>query len=130
MLWISLLVISSLVAYPQSVGCLKEQNIRYFFSVQKIRLKKNHIRITKFNTFCTDVDFWSSGIPGDDDSKRPSRAQQQSLNAECILSKEQLYDMFQQILGVKKFEHQLLFNALLVSLKKWLNGMSWLNGMD
>ncbi|KAI5645911.1 calcium-dependent secretion activator [Phthorimaea operculella] len=55
-----------------------------------------------------------TGIPGDDDTKRPSRAQQQSLNAECILSKEQLYDMFQQILGVKKFEHQLLFNALLL----------------
>lgn len=65
-------------------------------------------RIVRTNT--------SSGIPGDDESKRPSRAQQQSLNAECILSKEQLYDMFQQILGVKKFEHQLLFNALLVSI--------------
>ncbi|XP_077299591.1 calcium-dependent secretion activator 1 [Arctopsyche grandis] len=51
---------------------------------------------------------------GKDDSKRPSRLQQQSLNAECILSKEQLYDMFQQILGIKKFEHQLLFNALLL----------------
>ncbi|XP_021927184.1 calcium-dependent secretion activator isoform X6 [Zootermopsis nevadensis] len=49
---------------------------------------------------------------GDDDSKRPSRMQQQSLNSELILSKEQLYDMFQQILGIKKFEHQLLFNAL------------------
>jgi len=41
--------------------------------------------------------------------------QQQSLNSELILSKEQLYDMFQQILGIKKFEHQLLFNALQVS---------------
>lgn len=51
---------------------------------------------------------------GDEESKRPSRMQQQSLNSELILSKEQLYDMFQQILGVKKFEHQLLFNALLV----------------
>lgn len=40
---------------------------------------------------------------------------QQPLNSELILSKEQLYDMFQQILGVKKFEHQLLFNALQVS---------------
>lgn len=39
---------------------------------------------------------------------------QQQLNSELILSKEQLYDMFQQILGVKKFEHQLLFNALMV----------------
>lgn len=52
-------------------------------------------------------------LVGDDDSKRPSRMQQQ-LNSELILSKEQLYDMFQQILGVKKFEHQLLFNALQV----------------
>lgn len=50
---------------------------------------------------------------GDDDTKRPSRMQQ-SLNSELILSKEQLYDMFQQILGIKKFEHQLLFNALLL----------------
>ena len=41
--------------------------------------------------------------------------QQQSLNSEMILSKEQLYDMFQQILGVKKIEHQLLFNAIMVS---------------
>ncbi|XP_045481302.1 calcium-dependent secretion activator-like isoform X13 [Harmonia axyridis] len=50
---------------------------------------------------------------GDEDSKRPSRMQQ-TLNSELILSKEQLYDMFQQILGVKKFEHQILFNALML----------------
>ncbi|ODM95924.1 Calcium-dependent secretion activator [Orchesella cincta] len=47
---------------------------------------------------------------GDEDNKRPRL--QQSLHSELILSKEQLYDMFQQILGVKKFEHQLLYNAL------------------
>ncbi|PIK39942.1 putative calcium-dependent secretion activator 1 [Apostichopus japonicus] len=34
-----------------------------------------------------------------------------SAASELILSKEQLYEMFQNILGVKKFEHQLLFNA-------------------
>lgn len=58
---------------------------------------------------------------GDDDQKRPSRMNQ-PLNSELILSKEQLYDMFQQILSVKKFEHQILFNALLVSgrhFSKW-----------
>ncbi|PIO77452.1 hypothetical protein TELCIR_00435 [Teladorsagia circumcincta] len=33
-------------------------------------------------------------------------------NADVILGKEQLYDMFQQVLGVKKFEHQIIFNAL------------------
>ncbi|XP_050709482.1 calcium-dependent secretion activator-like isoform X2 [Eriocheir sinensis] len=48
---------------------------------------------------------------GEEDSKRPGRMQQ-SLNSELIMPKEQLFDMFQQILGIKKFEHQLLFNAL------------------
>lgn len=41
----------------------------------------------------------------------------QPINSESILTKEQLFDMFQQILGVKKFEHQILFNALMVRIK-------------
>ena len=39
-----------------------------------------------------------------------------AMTSECILTKEQLYDMFQNILGVKKFEHQLIFNAAQVNL--------------
>ena len=31
-----------------------------------------------------------------------------------ILTKEQLYDMFQNILSVKKYEHQILYNAMQV----------------
>ena len=34
-----------------------------------------------------------------------------------VMSKEQLYDLYQQILGVKKFEHQLLYNAMQVNRK-------------
>lgn len=34
-----------------------------------------------------------------------------ALSSDCILTKEQLYEMFQNILGIKKFEHQLIFNA-------------------
>lgn len=34
------------------------------------------------------------------------------MSADAVLGKEQLYDVFQQILGVKKFEHQIIFNAL------------------
>ncbi|XP_022914758.1 calcium-dependent secretion activator isoform X4 [Onthophagus taurus] len=67
---------------------------------------------TVFTSWMAKFDCILKGL-GDED-KRPSRNQQQSLNAELILSKEQLYDMFQQILGVKKFEHQLLFNALML----------------
>lgn len=61
---------------------------------------------------------------GDDDQKRPSRMNQ-PLNSELILTKEQLYDMFQQILSVKKFEHQILFNALLVSVVLQLYSSSY-----
>ncbi|CAG0888772.1 unnamed protein product [Darwinula stevensoni] len=50
-------------------------------------------------------------IKVEEDQRKTGRVQQ-NLNSELILSKEQLYDMFQQVLGIKKFEHQLLFNAL------------------
>lgn len=43
--------------------------------------------------------------------------QQQNLQiSDTILTKEQLYDTFQNILKIKKFEHQLLYNALQVSV--------------
>ncbi|XP_061628395.1 calcium-dependent secretion activator 2 isoform X3 [Phyllopteryx taeniolatus] len=48
---------------------------------------------------------------GDEDVRRqPQRAHLSSVS-ELILSKEQLYEMFQHILGIRKFEHQLLYNA-------------------
>ena len=31
-----------------------------------------------------------------------------------VMTKEQLFDLFQQILNIKKFEHQLLYNAMQV----------------
>lgn len=46
--------------------------------------------------------------------KQPSRMALSTVS-ELILSKEQLYEMFQQILGIKKLEHQLLYNACQVS---------------
>ena len=45
-----------------------------------------------------------------------NRPFQSNMPSELILSKEQLYDMFQNVLKIKKFEHQLLYNALQVSL--------------
>ena len=44
-------------------------------------------------------------------ARRHSRTHLNQGTSECILSKDQLYEMFQNILGVKKFEHQLIFNA-------------------
>jgi len=49
-------------------------------------------------------------------SRRHSRSYLYSnSSSESILSKEQLYDMFQNILTIKKFEHQLIFNSAQVS---------------
>ncbi|XP_038157057.1 calcium-dependent secretion activator 2 isoform X2 [Cyprinodon tularosa] len=48
---------------------------------------------------------------GEEDMRRQPQRFHLSAASELILSKEQLYDMFQQILGVRKFEHQLLYNA-------------------
>ncbi|CDQ61788.1 unnamed protein product [Oncorhynchus mykiss] len=48
---------------------------------------------------------------GDEEMRRQPQRMHLSAVSEMILSKEQLYEMFQQILGIKKFEHQLLYNA-------------------
>ncbi|XP_024911880.1 calcium-dependent secretion activator 2 isoform X3 [Cynoglossus semilaevis] len=48
---------------------------------------------------------------GDEDMRRQTQRVHLSAVSELILSKEQLYEMFQQILGIRKFEHQLLYNA-------------------
>ncbi|XP_055778374.1 calcium-dependent secretion activator 2-like isoform X9 [Salvelinus fontinalis] len=48
---------------------------------------------------------------GDEDLRRQPQRMHLSAVSELILSKEQLYEMFQLILGIKKFEHQLLYNA-------------------
>ena len=52
---------------------------------------------------------------GDEDSRRMGISLSNLGSSEVILSKEQLYEMYQTILGIKKFEHQLLFNACQVS---------------
>lgn len=53
---------------------------------------------------------------GDEDMRRQTQRAHLSAVSELILSKEQLYEMFQQILGIRKFEHQLLYNACQVML--------------
>ncbi|XP_038136118.1 calcium-dependent secretion activator 1, partial [Cyprinodon tularosa] len=48
---------------------------------------------------------------GEEDLRKQQQRMTASAASELILSKDQLYEMFQQILGIKKFEHQLLYNA-------------------
>ena len=48
---------------------------------------------------------------GDDDNRRQGFRHPASAVSEMVLSKEQLYEMFQNILGIRRIDHQLLYNA-------------------
>ncbi|KAK6110790.1 hypothetical protein QQG55_41125 [Brugia pahangi] len=71
-------------------------------------------RETMLNNWMTKFDII---IRGDEDivQSRQTRNRLRGMNqsnAGLTLLKDQLYDIFQQILSVKKFEHQIIFNAL------------------
>ena len=51
----------------------------------------------------------------EEEQRRPGQRLPVSQLGNELMNKEQLYDLFQQILSVKKFEHQLLYNAMQVS---------------
>eukprot|EP00095_Tigriopus_kingsejongensis_P011606 maker-scaffold859_size87536-snap-gene-0.9 protein:Tk11606 transcript:maker-scaffold859_size87536-snap-gene-0.9-mRNA-1 annotation:"calcium-dependent secretion activator isoform x4" len=51
-------------------------------------------------------------IMKEEEARRPGQRPTTAMLGNEVLNKEQLYDLFQQILGVKKFEHQLLYNAM------------------
>ena len=53
---------------------------------------------------------------GDEDPRKAQQRMTASAASELILSKDQLYEMFQNILGIKKFEHQLLYQACQVRI--------------
>ena len=52
----------------------------------------------------------------EEDARRPNQRPTTAMLGNEVMSKEQCYDLYQQILGVKKFEHQLLYNAMQVSI--------------
>ena len=51
---------------------------------------------------------------GDEDPRIKKSQRVSTATSELMLSKEQLYEMFQNILDIRKYEHQILFNALQV----------------
>ena len=55
-----------------------------------------------------------NGTISDDEQRRPNQRLPITLKGNDQLNKEELYDLFQQVLNVKKFEHQLLYNAMQV----------------
>ena len=58
---------------------------------------------------------------GEEHSMRsPARMTGTTSSSEMILSKDQLYEMFQTILGIKRYEHQILYNACQVTSVQYL----------
>ena len=56
-------------------------------------------------------------VRGDEDPRRWSQRQAAAAGtSEATLSKEQLFDLFQNVLGVRKHEHQILYNAMQVRI--------------
>jgi len=54
---------------------------------------------------------------GDEDPRRWSQRQGAAAGtSEATLSKEQLFDLFQNVLSVRKHEHQIFYNAMQVSI--------------
>uniref|UniRef100_A0A8C6UQZ6 Ca2+-dependent activator protein for secretion a n=1 Tax=Neogobius melanostomus TaxID=47308 RepID=A0A8C6UQZ6_9GOBI len=86
----------------QSGGCSAKKRVRSLPEIDG--LSKETVLsswIAKFDTI----------YRGEEDPRKHQQRLTASAASELILSKDQLYEMFQQILGIKKFEHQLLYNA-------------------
>src|SRR6218665_3291426 len=97
-------------------GCASANDFREVFknNVEKrIRSLPEIEGLTKDTVLNSWMAKFDQIFRGDEDPRKwPQRVG--CATSEMILSKEQLYEMFQNILVVKKYEHQILYNALQV----------------
>ncbi|KAG8194997.1 hypothetical protein JTE90_008171 [Oedothorax gibbosus] len=106
---------SDRVARMVQSGACSHQDFRDVFKInieKRVRSLPEINGLSKETVLTAWLNKFDAIFRGDEDRGKPQNRMQQNLASELILSKEQLYDMFQNILGVKKFEHQLLYNAL------------------
>lgn len=109
---------SDRVARMVQSGACSQQDFREVFKInieKRVRSLPEINGLSKETVLTAWLNKFDAIMRGDEDTRKPQSRLQQNVASELILSKEQLYDMFQNILGVKKFEHQLLYNALQVS---------------
>lgn len=85
-----------------------EKRVRSLPDIDSLKISKD----TVLTLWMSKFDAIYRGQDQDQDStRRSSRSSYITTAAELIMSKEQLYDMFQNILAIKKFEHQMIFNS-------------------
>ena len=92
-----------------------EKRVRSLPDIDSLKISKD----TVLTLWMSKFDAIYRGQDQDQDSaRRLSRSSYITTAAELIMTKEQLYDMFQNILAIKKFEHQMIFNSAQVKRER------------
>ena len=81
-----------------------EKRVRSLPDIDSLKISKDTVLslwMSKFDAIYRGQDQDQEGT-----HRRLSKSNYVSTSAELIMSKEQLYDMFQTVLSIKKFEHQ------------------------
>merc|ERR1712223_410689 len=113
-IYLAVFLRSERIAQSVSGGALSQHDCREVFrhqSEKKIRTLPEIDGLSK-DTVVTSWMAKYDALMKDDDNRRPGQRPTTAMLGNEIMYKEQLYDLFQQILNVKKFEHQLLYNAM------------------
>merc|ERR1712223_1870011 len=113
-IYLAVFLRSERIAQSVSGGALSQHDCREVFrhqSEKKIRTLPEIDGLSK-DTVVTSWMAKYDALMKDDDNRRPGQRPTTAMLGNEIMNKEQLYDLFQQILNVKKFEHQLLYNAM------------------
>ena len=78
-----------------------------------VEIRLHHERwVSSFDILFQQLQLLSNIPVAEEEARRPGQRPTTAMLGNEVLNKEQLYDLFQQILGIKKFEHQLLYNAM------------------
>ncbi|CAF2474724.1 unnamed protein product [Rotaria sp. Silwood2] len=86
-----------------------EKRVRSLPDIDSLKISKDTVLSLWMSKF--DAIYRGQDQDQDNAGRRLSKSNYLSTSAELIMSKEQLYDMFQNILTIKKFEHQMIFNS-------------------
>ena len=81
-----------------------EKRVRSLPDIDSLKISKETVVTLWMSKF--DAIYRGQDQEQETSNRRLSKATYMSTSAELIMSKEQLYDMFQNVLNIKKFEHQ------------------------
>ncbi|CAF0842404.1 unnamed protein product [Adineta steineri] len=86
-----------------------EKRVRSLPDIDSLKISKDTVLTLWMSKY--DAIYRGQDQDQENPNRRLSKSNYMSTSAELIMSKEQLYDMFQNVLSIKKFEHQMIFNS-------------------